>query len=141
MPETAEEKETKRMEPIANGSAPAFEECTGHILRREQTPSSSSSQATASQSIQAANPYATSDALRKPKDEEPAAKNQKTANVANKAIGSKPNVKATSPTAFTEQLLATSSRGESGSIKMEEGLDGEAGVEKKRKHGMMTRRK
>lgn len=67
----------------------------------------------------------------------PAAKNQKTANVANKAIGSKPDVKVTSPTAFTERLLAASSRGKSRSIKMEEGLDEEAGVEKKRKHGMM----
>ncbi|KAI4245514.1 MAG: hypothetical protein L6R42_010175, partial [Xanthoria sp. 1 TBL-2021] len=140
MPETEEEKETKRMERIMAANAFFFFLPSVSIAinpsgqpipnLRRLTPS-------ASPSIQAANPYATSDALRKPKDEEPAAKNQKTANVANKASGSKSNVKATSPMVFTGQLLATSSRVESGSIKMEEGLDEDAGVEKKRKHGMI----
>lgn len=73
----------------------------------------------------------------KPKEGEPATKKQKTANVANKAVGNKANVKASFPSAFTEQLLAASSRDEPGSIKMEEGSDGEATTEKKRKQGMV----
>ncbi len=74
----------------------------------------------------------------KPKDGEPAAKKQKTAGTAEKATESKTDGKATTPTAFTEQLLtAASPVGTGSSIKMEEGSDGAADAEKKRKHGMM----
>ena len=74
----------------------------------------------------------------KPKDGEPAAKKQKTAGMAENPVGSKTDGKATTPTAFTEQLLtAASPVGTASSIKMEERSDGEADAEKKRKHGMM----
>lgn len=74
----------------------------------------------------------------KSKDGEPAAKKQKTAGMAETPVGSKTDGKATTPTAFTEQLLtAASPVGTGSSIKMEEGSDGAADAEKKRKHGMM----
>lgn len=74
----------------------------------------------------------------KSKDGEPAAKKQKTAGMAENPVGSKTDGKATTPTAFTEQLLtAASPVGTGSSIKMEEGSDGEADADKKHKHGMM----
>ncbi|KAI4238933.1 MAG: hypothetical protein LQ349_000735 [Xanthoria aureola] len=74
----------------------------------------------------------------KSKDGEPAAKKQKTAGIAKETAGAKTDGKATTPTAFTDQLLtAASPVGTGSSIKMEEGSDGEADAEKKRKHGMM----